>query len=45
MDNNEFGKQFEERTRRFGNTIINLSVTLSKIEEGYVIKKRILRSI
>ncbi|MCK9206603.1 MAG: four helix bundle protein [Salinivirgaceae bacterium] len=44
MDNKEFGKQLEVRTKRFAVSIIKLSVLLPNMVEGNVIKKQITKS-
>jgi four helix bundle protein len=44
MDNKEFGKQLEIRTKRFAVNIIRLSVLLLNSAEGSVIKKQITKS-
>ncbi len=45
MNNKEFGKQLELRTKRFAVNIIKLSVQLPNSAEGYVIKKLITKSV
>jgi four helix bundle protein len=44
MDNKEFGKQLEVRTKQFAVSIIKLSVQLPNSAEGYVVKKQITKS-
>ena len=44
MNNKEFGKILELRTRNFAVTIIKLSISLPKTEEGRVIKNQITKS-
>ena len=44
MDNKEFGKRLEERTRLFAIRIINLSSGLPANVEGKVIRNQITRS-
>lgn len=44
MNNKEFGKQFEVRTREFAISIIKLSTSLPKISECMVIKNQITKS-
>lgn len=44
MNNKEFGKTLELRTRNFAVTIIKLSILLPKTEEGRVIKYQITKS-
>ncbi len=44
MENKEFGKQLEERTRRFAISIIKLSSSLQKTPEMNVIKNQITKS-
>ena len=44
MENKEFSKQLEIRTRKFAITIIKLSSTLPKTEEGKVIRTQITKS-
>ena len=44
MDNKDFGKQLELRTKKFAISIINLSISLPKTEEGMVIKNQITKS-
>jgi four helix bundle protein len=44
MNNKEFGKQLELRTKRFAVSIIKLSVLLPSSAEGNVIKKQITKS-
>ena len=44
MDNKEFGKELEKRTRRFGVRIIQLSRTLPNIPEGRAVRGQITRS-
>ncbi len=44
MENKEFGKQLEERTKKFAISIIKLSASLPKTAEGNVIKNQITKS-
>ncbi len=44
MDNKEFGKQFEIRTKRFALMIIKLSMSLPIFAESKVIKNQISKS-
>ena len=44
MNNKEFGKILELRTRNFAVTIIKLSISLPKTEEGRVLKNQITKS-
>ena len=44
MDNKEFGKELESRTKEFAVTIIRLSVILPNTPEGKVIKNQITKS-
>lgn len=44
MDNKEFGKQLEIRTKDFAISIINLSVSLPKSSEARVIKNQLTKS-
>jgi four helix bundle protein len=44
MDNKEFSKQLEIRTKKFAISIIKLSSSLPKTEEGKVIKNQITKS-
>lgn len=44
MGNKEFGKQLEERTKKFAITIIKLSISLPKTAEGNVLKNQITKS-
>ena len=44
MDNKEFAKKLEERTRKFAVRIIKLSTKLPKTPEGRVIKNQITKS-
>jgi four helix bundle protein len=44
MDNKEFGKQLEQRTKIFALSIIRLSISLPTIAEGKVIKNQITKS-
>ncbi|MFA5419480.1 MAG: four helix bundle protein [Bacteroidales bacterium] len=44
MNNKEFGKLLEERTKKFAVTIIKLSVSLPNTQEGNVIKNQITKS-
>lgn len=44
MDNKEFSKQFENRTRKFAISIIRLSAALPNTTEGKVIKNQITKS-
>jgi len=44
MDNKEFSKQLESRTRKFAVTTIRLSTTLPNTSEGKVIKNQITKS-
>jgi len=44
MDNKEFGKILELRTRKFAVGIIKLSISLPKPEEGRVLKNQLSKS-
>ena len=44
MDNKEFSKQLEERTRKFAISIIKLSVMLPNTPEGKIIRNQITKS-
>lgn len=44
MDNKEFGKKLELRTRTFAISIIKLSISLPHTNEGKVIKNQITKS-
>jgi four helix bundle protein len=44
MENKEFAKQLENRTKEFAISIIQLSSSLPKTEEGKVIKNQITKS-
>ncbi len=44
MDNKEFGKQLEKRTRAFAVQIIQLAGILPKTTEGRVVRNQIARS-
>jgi len=44
MDNKEFSKQLEYRTKKFAIRIINLSTSLSSSPEGRVLKNQITKS-
>ncbi len=44
MDNKEFGKQLEKRTRTFAISIIKLSSSLPQTPEGRVIRNQITKS-
>ena len=44
MENKEFAKKLENRTRQFGISIIKLSATLPNTVEGKVIKNQITKS-
>ena len=44
MDNKEFGKQLENRTKRFAISIIRLSSSLPESPEGKVIRYQITKS-
>ena len=44
MDNKEFGKQLELRTKKFAVKIVRLSSTLPKTEEGRVLRNQITKS-
>ena len=41
MDNKEFGRRLEKRTRKFAYLIIKLSASLPKTAEGNVIRYQI----
>jgi len=43
MDNKEFGKQLEDRTRRFAVRIIHLSTRLPNTPEGKVVKNQLTK--
>jgi len=44
MENKEFGKSLEKRTKRFGISVIRLSSTLPNTVEGKVIRNQITKS-
>ena len=44
MDNKEFGKQLENRTKLFAISVINLSSSLPNTPEGKVIRNQITKS-
>ena len=44
MDNKEFSKNLEKRTRKFAVSIIKLSANLPKTPEGMVIRNQITKS-
>ncbi len=44
MDNKEFGKQLEERTKLFAIQIVKLSATLPQTPEAKVIKYQLVKS-
>lgn len=44
MDNKEFGKKLELRTRKFAISIIKLSISLPHTQEGKVIKNQMTKS-
>lgn len=44
MNNKEFGKQMEERTKRFAISIITVSSSLTKTSERLVIKNQLTKS-
>ncbi|MBN1227333.1 MAG: four helix bundle protein [Deltaproteobacteria bacterium] len=44
MDNKEFSKDLEKRTRRFAVSIIRLSTGLPNTPEGMVVKNQITKS-
>ena len=44
MDNKEFAKNLEKRTRRFGVSIIRLSTSLPNTPEGRVIRNQVTKS-
>ncbi len=44
MDNKEFGKELESRTKKFAINIIRLSIKLPRTEEGKVIKTQLTKS-
>ena len=44
MDNKEFGKQLEKRTKEFAIEIIKLSIKLPSTAEGNVLKNQITKS-
>ena len=44
MDNKEFGKQMELRTRKFAVVIIKLSISLPNTPEGRVLRNQITKS-
>jgi four helix bundle protein len=43
MDNKEFGKKVEERTRKFGIQIIRLSTKLPNTPEGKVVRNQLTK--
>jgi len=44
MDNKEFGKQLENRTKKYAISIIKLSSSLPSTTEGFVIRNQISKS-
>ena len=44
MDNKQFGKELEKRTRKFGVEIIRLSVALPNSPEGKVIRNQLTKA-
>src|SRR3989337_1131074 len=44
MDNKEFSKQLEERTKKFAISVIKLSVSLPNTTEGKVIRNQFTKS-
>ena len=44
MDNKEFGKQLEIRTKKFAISIIKLSISLPVIPEGKVVKYQLAKA-
>jgi four helix bundle protein len=44
MDNKEFSKELEKRTRKFAVRIIRLSTALPNTLEGRVVKNQIIKS-
>ena len=44
MNNKEFGKQLEERTKKFAISIIKLSASIPNTTEGKVIRNQITKS-
>ena len=44
MDNREFAKELEKRTRKFAVSIIHLSSRLPKVPEGEVIRNQVTKS-
>jgi four helix bundle protein len=44
MDNKEFAKELEKRTREFGVRVIHLSITLPNTPEGKVIRTQMTKS-
>jgi four helix bundle protein len=44
MDNREFGRELEKRTRKFGARIIHLSTTLPNTLEARVIREQMTKS-
>jgi len=44
MDNKEFGKKLEERTKKFAISIIKLSTSLPNTIEGKVVRNQITKS-
>ena len=44
MENKEFGKQLEKRTKEFAIDIIRLSITLPDIPKGKVIRNQLTKS-
>jgi len=44
MDNKEFGREMEKRTKEFALKIIRLSSTLPSTSEGYVIRNQLTKS-
>jgi len=44
MDNKEFSKQLEKRTKKFAITVIKLSISLPSSQKGWIIKNQIAKS-
>ena len=44
MDNKEFGKLLESRTKKFAISIINISISLPNTPEGKVLKNQLTKS-
>jgi len=44
MDNKKFGKQLEDRTKKFAIRIIKLSSSIPSTTEGYVVRNQITKS-